>query len=317
MTKAAVKAMDAMTEFTKSLDERFSLSQFFPAGGSKRGWVAWTTAAVDDERVIAFCPIVLSCLNFVNNINHHYQAYGGYSWVMQDYWDMGLTYHLNDPDMHRLFDIVDPISYNDRYTMPKYVVSATGDEFFLPDDTYYYWNELQSPKYLNLVPNAEHSLITRMSHIFRSVRSFWYAVMIGFTMPEMTWNLEWNETGGRITVSMDTIPSRVTVYTANTLSTRQRDFRLVKPYNSTGPILPNPVFWYSSNATMLEETVYTAEANNDPEGGWTGMLIEVRFPGPKEGEDWELVFTTEVLITPDVLPFPPCQTPEECRGVLL
>ena len=31
-------------------------------------------------------------------------------------------------------DVVDPITYNDRYTMPKYIVAATGDEFFPPGE---------------------------------------------------------------------------------------------------------------------------------------------------------------------------------------
>jgi PhoPQ-activated pathogenicity-related protein len=33
-------------------------------------------------------------------------------------------------------EIEDPISYNDRYHVPKLVVCAGGDEFFLPDDQY-------------------------------------------------------------------------------------------------------------------------------------------------------------------------------------
>ena len=31
--------------------------------------------------------------------------------------------------------------------MPKFVVSTGGDEFFLPDDSYYYWDDLQGEKY--------------------------------------------------------------------------------------------------------------------------------------------------------------------------
>ncbi len=36
-------------------------------------------------------------------------------------------------------------------TMPKLVVNSGGDEFFLPDDNYYFWDDLPGKKFLRLV----------------------------------------------------------------------------------------------------------------------------------------------------------------------
>jgi PhoPQ-activated pathogenicity-related protein len=45
MTKAAVRAMDAATAVLASADGGSAkVDQFVVAGGSKRGWTAWTTA---------------------------------------------------------------------------------------------------------------------------------------------------------------------------------------------------------------------------------------------------------------------------------
>lgn len=41
-----------------------------------------------------------------------------------------------------LQDEIDPITYTDRLTMPILVISATGDEFFAPDDSYEYFDKL-------------------------------------------------------------------------------------------------------------------------------------------------------------------------------
>jgi hypothetical protein len=56
MTKAAVKAMDAVTEFTTPKGGK--ITRYMVAGASKRGWTTWTTAAVD-KRVFAAVPIVM------------------------------------------------------------------------------------------------------------------------------------------------------------------------------------------------------------------------------------------------------------------
>ena len=32
--------------------------------------------------------------------------------------------------------------------MPKYIITAGGDQFFLPDDSYYYFSQLKGETYL-------------------------------------------------------------------------------------------------------------------------------------------------------------------------
>ena len=54
--------------------------------------------------------------------------------------------------------IEDPYFYRDRLTMPKYVVNAGGDQYFPPDSSKFYFDDLVGPKYLRYVPNADHSL---------------------------------------------------------------------------------------------------------------------------------------------------------------
>ena len=46
------------------------------------------------------------------------------------------------------------IAYKDRYTIPNYIITTSNDEFFLPDDSYYYFNDLPSDKYLRYVLNT-------------------------------------------------------------------------------------------------------------------------------------------------------------------
>ena len=85
MTKAAVRGMDTMAAFAKTLHPAAELSRFAVAGASKRGWTTWTTAGVD-ARVKAAVPIVLDELNMVKNLHHHFRAYGGWTFALKDYY---------------------------------------------------------------------------------------------------------------------------------------------------------------------------------------------------------------------------------------
>ena len=41
-----------------------------------------------------------------------------------------------------------PTAYRDRLTMPKYVISGSNDEFFLPDNSHYYFDQMKGPIYM-------------------------------------------------------------------------------------------------------------------------------------------------------------------------
>lgn len=40
------------------------------------------------------------------------------------------------------------VGFRSRMTMPKYLVSATGDEFFLNQDNHYWWSGMTEPMHL-------------------------------------------------------------------------------------------------------------------------------------------------------------------------
>src|SRR6266853_5091734 len=85
MTKSAVRAMDAITAFMKTdVAGNLNVETYVVAGGSKRGWTTWTTAAVD-KRVVAIAPMVIDLLNSEKSFDHHYRAYGKYSEAVHDY----------------------------------------------------------------------------------------------------------------------------------------------------------------------------------------------------------------------------------------
>ena len=60
--------------------------------------------------------------------------------------------------MEELYSIEDPYYYLDRLTMPKYIVNGSGDQFFCPDSSQFYYDELKGEKHIRYVPNARHNL---------------------------------------------------------------------------------------------------------------------------------------------------------------
>ena len=60
--------------------------------------------------------------------------------------------------------------------MPKMVFSTGGDEFFLPDDSHYYFSDMKGPKYVNMLPNAEHSCAGHEMQLLLNVQAFYISV---------------------------------------------------------------------------------------------------------------------------------------------
>lgn len=285
MTKATVRAMDAVTEFlAKETGTR--VDHYVLAGASKRGWTTWTTSAVD-PRVAAAAPIVIDTLNVVKAFEHHYRVYGFWAPSVKDYYEMGLMDALRQPRYRDLMRIEDPYSYRDRLTMPKYVINSAGDQFFLPDSSRFYFKDLKGEKHLRYIPNTDHSL--RGSDVWQTLTAFYGAVIHGQPRPRFDWKFEKD---GSIRVTTQDRPSAVKLWQAT--NPKHRDFRL----ESVGPI------YTSTDLAPVKSGVYIARVQK-PAQGWTACFVELTFPSPLE--KYPFKFTTAVRVLPDTVPFPPPQ----------
>lgn len=312
MTKAGVRALDTMNDLVQKKRGQ-SVDRFLVAGASKRGWTTWTVGAVD-KRVVAIAPIVMDLLHMQTNLHHYFRALGGWTFAFDDYYNLNFTKDLDSPYIKKMADIIDPISYNDRYVnKPKLITSTGGDEFFMVDDSKYYFDELKGPKYLRMMPNAEHSCAGHEISLLFGIRAFYLSVMNNKPLPQISWTLNTTSTGGKITLFSDSTPQTVHCYYATTLDGKRKDFRLLRgtPGNPSKPQI-HPVFWYQQYVPQTATNTWEVEFKN-PEVGWTAFFIQVTFPG-LEGSVLE--FTTQTLIIPDTDPFPDCHG-EECRGTLV
>lgn len=280
MTKAAVRAMDAITAIAKTKEA--TVDRFVVSGASKRGWTTWTTAAVD-KRVVAIIPLVIDTLNVEKALPHHYEAYGSWSPALQDYIDMKTFDWFGTPRLKKLMEIEDPYSYLDRLTMPKYIVNSAGDQYFVPDSSQFYWKDLRGEKALRYVPNTKHDL--NGSDVRETTAAFYTAIVNNEPRPQMDWSFEKD---GSIHLKAITKPTQVVMWEANNPKTR--DFRL----DSIGKA------WVS---TVLDDKgggLYIAKIEK-PDPGYTAFFIEATFPTKTSS----LKFTSGVRITPDTMPSGP------------
>jgi PhoPQ-activated pathogenicity-related protein len=85
--------------------------------------------------------------------------------------------------------IIDPYSYMSRLNIPKYLICATGDEFFLPDSPLFFYDELPGQNHLRMVPNAEHSLLGHQLDVTYAAASYYHRVISSTPLPEFTWSI--------------------------------------------------------------------------------------------------------------------------------
>lgn len=290
MTKSAVKAMDAVTEFCASeKGGGVKVEKFVVAGGSKRGWTAWTTAAVEaagKNRVVGIVPFVIDMLNVEPSFEHHWRAYGFWAPAIKDYEEFGIMNWTGTKQYKALMKIEEPFEYRDRLTMPKYMVNAAGDQFFLPDSAQFYFDKLKGPKYLRYVPNADHSL--RGTDALQSAIAFHDAVVKGAKLPEFTWKMAKN---GDIEVSVKGEPTSVKVWAAH--NPEKRDFRLM----TLGPK------YVATDLKAATPGRYVAEVPKNG-AGYTAYFVEVTWPSQTKVP---FKFTTPVRVWPDTYPNGPFQ----------
>jgi PhoPQ-activated pathogenicity-related protein len=175
--------------------------------------------------------------------------------------------------------IEDPYEYRARFTMPKFIINATGDQFFLPDSSQFYFDDLPGVKYLRYVPNADHSL--KGSDVYATLEACYHAVIHQTSLPRFTWKLE---DDGAIRVMTEDKPTRVVQWQAT--NPDARDFRL----DTFG------AKWQSQPLSDKGGGVFVGEVSK-PSQGWTAFFVELTYPG---GGTTPLKFTTPVRVVPDI-----------------
>ncbi len=281
MTKAAVRAMDTVTDFLASkTGGGLQVDHFVVTGASKRGWTTWSTAAVD-KRVVGIIPIVIDMLNTERSFKHHQAAYGFYAEAVNDYVEMKIMDWIGKPEFTKLKRIEDPYEYRERFTMPKLLLNSAGDQFFLPDSWQFYWHGLTGPKHLRYVPNTGHGL--RDSDAIDSLAGFYHSILNKTRLPRYKWEVD---KIGAITVRTKDKPKEVRLWQATNADAR--DFRIDK----LGPK------WTSVQLEPTGNKTYAARVS-DPPKGWTAYMIELTFPGKLRPQK----FTTGIVVTPKTLPF--------------
>jgi PhoPQ-activated pathogenicity-related protein len=306
MVKSAVRAMDAFEAFLHehppthvTLDGRpltadFKVGTYLVAGGSKRGWTTWLTAAVE-PRVGALVPLVIDILDLTPQMHHHHDAYGFWAPALGDYAETGFTGRWADnhdePVLASLLAHDDPINWLSRVgTKPKLLINATGDEFFLPDSAQFYVNKLPQPWRLRYEPNSGHNL--KQTPAPQDLIAFYLTWATDSTMPGLTWEAvpSADKSSLNLTAHLTTKAARVQFWSAR--SKGPRDFRI----DQIGKA------WTSNDLAASDPAGLTFTANiTAPSGCFSANFIEVDFPPLKEG--WPgPTFTTQVYVLPDVLP---------------
>jgi PhoPQ-activated pathogenicity-related protein len=280
MTRAAVRALDAVSDYA-SRTLKHPVEKYVVAGASKRGWTTWTTA-IADERVIAIAPIVIDLLNLEPAFFHHWQAYGQWSMAIKDYVHEGVMDWVGSKEFQRLLWNVDPYCYRRQLALPKMMINAAGDEFFLPDSWQFYWNELAGEKHLRYVPNSGHSL--DKTDAMETLSAFFKSVVTQTPRPDFDWRIE--NGAFLIKTRPQQPPQRIRLWQVD--NKEARDFRI--------PVIGKT--WTFTEIPLAENGSYWISVDR-PQKGWRAFFVELTYAGNPP-----FILTTGVTVIPEKLPYP-------------
>lgn len=282
MTKSVVRAMDTITALYDGSGGKPAVTRFIVGGTSKRGWTTWLTAI--DPRVAAIVPVVIDTLNMEASALHAYRAYGRWPEALEPYEKMGIMRWIGTPQFDALVRIEDPYQYRDRITVPKLIVNATGDQYFAPDSSQFYYGGLLGEKFLRYVPNTDHSLKGAARTAADTGKAFVDSIIKATPRPRYAWQLRRD---GTIAVQSESKPYAVKLWQA--YNPDARDFRLETIGNAF------------TSSDLHDEGGFTYSAGVPrPARGYIAYFIELSYLTQTNDV---FTLTTGVRVTPDVLPF--------------
>ncbi|KAN0009671.1 hypothetical protein ACTFIU_006968 [Dictyostelium citrinum] len=311
-TKAGTAAMTAIQEFGKQ-KSFYNIEKFVVSGASKRGWTTYGIAMIGDKRLAAAIPMVIGVPNLVKDIKEQITCFGNWSWALDSYTNQGIPTFLDTKYFKVVTDIVDPLNYLDiMESVPKFIILTVHDEFFIPDSTKFFFNQIKGEKRLGLY-QTNHA-VSYFQGVSTEVSKYFKLIANNQVRPELSWNIVYSSDNNSGTINMKVVkggtPSKVNVYSVNTLSKTKRDFRMFTCFsascyqNFTG-------LWQTHSITLTNDNSYSFTLSKPTDGGWTAFYFEVEFENGS-GDNIAHV-NTELAIVPNSYPFPPC-TKEVCAS---
>lgn len=301
MTKSVIKAMDAVQQIIDAQNSPIHVKNFVVTGASKRGLTTWL-AALSDERINAIVPIVIDILNTKDNINLIHDSYqknnniniihdgDNSAWpaALGDYVAAGVTARLKSDEFTQLMKIEDPISYlncqgcdfyKKRLEIPKYIISASGDDFFVPDSLNLYLDKLPGETQVRVMPNQRHYI--DMKIVEDAILSYYKTIIAQASRPSLTWTVS---AAGKIeNILTHGQPASVKLWEAE--NPEVRDFRLASNIHYSSQEL--------SGNCVNDHCQYPVIITS-PAKGWKASFVEVTFPQP-QGEPLILTTSTYVI----------------------
>ena len=276
MTRAALRAMDAVQSATKNTDN--PITRFVVCGASKRGWTTWMVGASGDKRVVGIAPMVYENLNLQAQMPHQLATWGAYSPQIEDYTRRGLQAALATPRGQRLGAMIDPYSYRSRITMPALLIRGSNDPYWTVDAQDQYEKGLKMRHWTLDVPNAGHDLKGGIMAA-ESIGAFARALAGGPKMPAVGWSVERDKGGLLASVDTDMVPKAVRAWVAasDTLDFRASEYR-------SSPLDWRPgTFYQTGGRTSIPI----------PEGKNLAVFIEARYV--QDGRAFSLSSPTRVF----------------------
>ena len=266
MVQGVRASIDAAESYLES--KGLKVEKFLATGASKRGWTSYLIGATD-ERIFAIAPMVFDNLNFEAQMDHQLEAYGWYSEKIKEYWSRDLMEKMKSEHGKILLDSVDPYSYLDRLLIPKFIVLATNDKYWVVDSLNIYFDDLKGLKYIFYNPNEGHS-ISNKTRLAKGIAAFFKGVILN-ELPPLRW--EFIDGGEKLVVQPGGKLKKFRYYVAHSNSL---DFR--------------PSFWEEKDDFQVEGGNYVVEVVK-PEKGYIAYFAELEYDGYPG-----FIFTTRIQI---------------------